>query len=513
MQNFSLIHFVFINCFRKDDWISVVGLEVHAQISSNTKLFSGSENKFAASVNQNVSLFDSAIPGTLPVLNKYCVESALRTAIALNCKINNISMFDRKHYFYADLPAGYQITQQRKAIANHGKITFPVYVPGVVKKPYEKTVRLFQLQLEQDSGKSLHDTEAKRSLVDLNRAGIPLMELVFEPDLSDGEEAASLVKELIITLKRLGSCNCRMEEGALRVDANISIHRAGEPLGVRTEIKNIGSVRNVAQAIAYEIERQKCVKTNGGEIINETRSWNALTRKTITMRDKEVQQDYRFMPEPNLPPLHIDMEEDDIDRGILKYNKLKTTIPELPSKTREILVNEIGLSKEIAIILVNEPFLLNYFNDIIKMQKSVPPKIIANFLINELMAACNKININIEICKIKVGQLSNILALLHNGFINLTTVKIILDDLNEDPNQDVMNIIKNKDLQQISDAKEIEKICVDAIGANKKAVEQFKNGKAKAIFAIAGHISKVTNQKANMNLVMKKLEELLKQNK
>lgn len=287
----------------------------------------------------------------LKVLNKKCVEAGVKTALALSCKINEVSSFDRKHYFYADSPAGYQITQQRAALANNGSLSFPVFVPGVTKKPYYKTTRLHQLQLEQDSGKSLHDEEAGRSLIDLNRAGVPLMELVFEPDLTDGEEAAALVKELILILSRLETCSCKMEEGALRVDANISIHKENEPLGTRTEVKNIGSVRGVAQAIAFEIERQIAVKDKGDIIINETRQWDATSKTTIVMRDKEIVQDYRFMPEPNLPPLFLNLTDNESET-LVNVIKIQNSIPVLPQQLRESLMNDKQLAQETAIILV-----------------------------------------------------------------------------------------------------------------------------------------------------------------
>ncbi|XP_045522791.1 glutamyl-tRNA(Gln) amidotransferase subunit B, mitochondrial isoform X6 [Pieris brassicae] len=274
-------------------WQSVVGLEVHAQLNTESKLFSGAQNTFGGLVNNCVSLFDAAIPGTLPVLNRKCVELGVLAALAFSCRVNEVSTFDRKHYFYADLPAGYQITQQRAPLANDGVINFQVYTPGVHKKPYNKSSMIKQIQLEQDSGKSLHDIELKQSLVDLNRAGAPLIEIVFEPDLEDGEEAAALVKELVLIVQRLGVCSGRMEEGALRVDANVSIRREGDPLSTRTEIKNIGSVRGVASAVRYEIDRQQSVLENGGNIINETRMWDAAAKVTVPMRDKEVVQDYR----------------------------------------------------------------------------------------------------------------------------------------------------------------------------------------------------------------------------
>lgn len=257
-------------------------------------------------------------------------------------------------FIWTVLQAGYQITQQRAALANNGQMTFPVIVPG--KKIYHKTVQLLQLQLEQDSGKSLHDEELKRSLVDLNRAGLPLMELVFAPDLETGEEAASLLKELILILRRLQTCSCKMEEGALRVDANISIHQEGEPFGVRTEVKNIGSVRSIAQAVTYEIQRQLEVVSQGGEVTNETRSWDAEKRCTVAMRDKEVLQDYRFMPEPNLPPLRLNMLDEEASEedtfSLVSVTAVAKEIPELPEETRKLLVDEYKLNQEVAIILV-----------------------------------------------------------------------------------------------------------------------------------------------------------------
>lgn len=314
-------------------------------------MFSGSATEFGLPVNSAVSFFDASTPGTLPVLNRECVASGMKTALALNCLVNPVSMFDRKHYFYADMPNGYQITQQRQPLAKDGRLDLLILGPNT-KKPYRKSVRLIQLQLEQDSGKSLHDEYAGQSLVDLNRAGVPLMELVFAPDLSDGEEAAALVKELILILTRLGTCSCRMEEGALRVDANVSVNREGEELGTRTEIKNIGSVRAVANAISHEIQRQIRIKEEGGQIHNETRAWNANTRETVSMRDKEVLQDYRFMPEPNLPPLHVNTNEEETRTDMINVRDVRMEIPELPEETRQKLCEQFGLALEAAVVLV-----------------------------------------------------------------------------------------------------------------------------------------------------------------
>ncbi|KAJ8868025.1 hypothetical protein PR048_031834 [Dryococelus australis] len=354
----------------RSKWHSVVGLEIHAQIMSSSKLFSGASVQFGSPVNQCVSLFDAAIPGTLPVLNRRCVEAGVLTALALSCRVNPVSRFDRKHYFYADLPAGYQITQQRAPLATGGQLQFQVYVPGAHSKPYTKMCGIHQLQLEQDSGKSLHDDEAARTLIDLNRAGVPLMEIVFEPDLADGEEAAALVRELVIILQRLGTCSCKMDEGALRVDANVSVHHPGDPLGVRTEIKNIGSVRAVAHAVQFEIERQVSVLDAGGNVINETRLWDAVYNQTLPMRDKEVVQDYRFMPEPNLPPLKVELNTvGSPDSDILSVPALRAELPELPADTRRRLCEQYQLSPETAIILVcHHNFSFNFVTSFLSPQ-------------------------------------------------------------------------------------------------------------------------------------------------
>ncbi|XP_055906774.1 glutamyl-tRNA(Gln) amidotransferase subunit B, mitochondrial [Eupeodes corollae] len=490
-------------------WKSVVGLEVHAQISSNSKLFSGSSTSFTEPLNSAVSVFDASIPGTLPVLNRRCVEAGIKTALALNCRVNPVSMFDRKHYFYADLPTGYQITQQRAALANEGEINFPVLVPGK-SKPYRKTVRLHQLQLEQDSGKSLHDDSLKRSLVDLNRAGVPLMELVFEPDLETGEEAASLIKELILIFKTLGTCSCKMEEGALRVDANISIHEAGTPYGVRTEVKNIGSVRSIAQAISYEVNRQIEIKNSGGVISNETRSWDAESKRTVAMRDKEVLQDYRFMPEPNLPPLRVDVKGNLNRPEIVSVPKIGEEIPDLPEAIRQNLVNKFNLGQDPAIILVNETVLLDFFMSVLNELPGIPTKLVANFLINDLLTICNKSNMDVEDCKVSANHLKDILRNLHEEEINLKSARILIEQLHETPELTVADIIAEKNLKQISDPVEIEKLCLQAIDKQPKAVENYKAGKTKAFFAIVGEVAKLSNQKANMSVVVKKLEELLK---
>ncbi|TKC50653.1 hypothetical protein EI555_010857 [Monodon monoceros] len=286
-------HSFILSCER--EWAAVVGLEIHAQIASNSKLFSGSQVDFAAPPNSLVSFFDASLPGTLPVLNRRCVEAAVMTGLALDCHINRRSLFDRKHYFYADLPAGYQITQQRLPIAVNGSLVYSVCVGKRQSQMVTKTAGVKQIQLEQDSGKSLHDSLRSQTLVDLNRAGVGLLEVVLEPDMSCGEEAAAAIRELQLILQALGTSQANMAEGQLRVDANISVHNPGEPLGVRTEVKNLNSARFLAKAIDYEIQRQINELENGGKILNETRSFDYKLGCTVPMRDKEGKQDYRWL--------------------------------------------------------------------------------------------------------------------------------------------------------------------------------------------------------------------------
>ncbi|XP_026762969.2 glutamyl-tRNA(Gln) amidotransferase subunit B, mitochondrial [Galleria mellonella] len=492
-------------------WQSVVGLEVHAQLNTESKLFSGAENTFGGLVNNCVSLFDAAIPGTLPVLNRKCVELGVKTALALSCRVNEVSTFDRKHYFYADLPAGYQITQQRAPLASDGVINFQVFTPGVHKKPYKKSSKIKQIQLEQDSGKSLHDDELKRSLVDLNRAGVPLIELVFEPDLEDGEEAAALVKELILIVQRLEACTGRMEEGALRVDANVSLRRIGQPLSTRTEIKNIGSIRGVAGAIRHEIDRQRSILESGGTILNETRSWDATNKVTVAMRDKEVVQDYRYMPEPNLPPLRVNLKTKNDTQDVISVPLIQDQIPELPEDTRKRLVQEFQLRPEAAIQLVNEPILLEYFLEISANKERNPTKV-ANLLLNDLLTALNQNKVNIDHCPVTSKQLIELSDLLLQKKINLDMCRQILDELVHNADEDISpsRLLKEKGWSMITDEAELTKLCIEVLENNPKLVKQYKEGKKKVYRALLGIVVKSSENKIDMAAVSKIMDDLLK---
>ncbi|KAF6093902.1 glutamyl-tRNA amidotransferase subunit B [Phyllostomus discolor] len=381
------------------EWAAVVGLEVHAQISSNSKLFSGSQVHFVAPPNSLVSFFDASLPGTLPVLNRRCVEAAVMTGLALNCRINKKSLFDRKHYFYADLPAGYQITQQRLPIAVNGSLAYSICVGAKRSQVINKTVRIKQIQLEQDSGKSLHDDLRSQTLIDLNRAGVGLLEVVLEPDMSCGEEAATAVRELQLILQALGTSQANMAEGQLRVDANISVHRPGEPLGVRTEVKNLNSARFLARAIDYEIQRQIRELENGGEILNETRSFDFKLGCTVPMRDKEGKQDYRFIPEPNLPPLLL-YDSESLPAGadpqqVVNIDQIREQLPELPSVTREKLVQQYGMLPEQSLTLLNEVGLLEFFQNVIKETRAEPKKV-TSWVLNTFLGFLKQQNLAVS---------------------------------------------------------------------------------------------------------------------
>ncbi|XP_012279352.1 glutamyl-tRNA(Gln) amidotransferase subunit B, mitochondrial [Orussus abietinus] len=491
-------------------WNSVVGLEIHAQILSQSKLFSGAETSFLSPVNTNVALFDCAIPGTLPVLNKRCVEAGVITALALSCKLNHTSTFDRKHYFYADLPAGYQITQQRQPLAQDGTFSFFVYTPGVHKKPYRKSSKLKQLQLEQDSGKSLHDEDAKISLIDLNRAGIPLMELVFEPDLSDGEEAAALVKELALILQTLGTCSSKMEEGALRVDANVSVNKLDEPLGVRTEIKNIGSARAVATAVQFEIKRQISELEKGHEIVNETRSWDAVHNITVSMRDKEEKQDYRFMPEPNLPPLRLHFgKKEENNLNLIDVNLLRTQIPELPEQTRTRLIEQYGLTFEKANILTNNTVLLQMFHDILNEKNTRDPMVVTNILLNEMLTVVNKNNMELESCVLTHRHIGEAIDLLHERIINNLIMRKIFKELVSRPNCSTMQIVEENNWFQITDKVELKQLCQEVLDGNPDIVKKYKKGKIKVFGALIGQVGKRTDFRADLSSAEKILKEML----
>nr|XP_033481109.1 glutamyl-tRNA(Gln) amidotransferase subunit B, mitochondrial [Epinephelus lanceolatus] len=491
--------------------VGVVGLEVHAQINSNTKLFSGSPARFSAPPNSLVSHFDASLPGTLPVLNKRCVEAAVMTGLALDCTINKKSLFDRKHYFYADLPAGYQITQQRRPIAVDGTLTYSLLGGKKRSQVMRKTVSIKQIQLEQDSGKSLHDDLRSQTLIDLNRAGVGLMELVMEPDMSCGEEAAAAVRELQLILQALGTCQGNMSEGQLRVDANVSVHKPGEPLGIRTEVKNINSIRYLARAIDYEIQRQIGVLQRGGTVQNETRAYDSKSGETIPMRDKEGLQDYRFMPEPNLPPLIVYEDNASLPTGIdacqaVVVQKIREGLPELPSVKRDRLVQMYGILPEHSFTLVNEDGLMEYFEAVLKVTKKEPRKVIG-WVTNELVGHLKQQDMSVSHSPISPSALAELLELQETGHISSTVAKQVFQEMWRSSGKTAPQIIQEKDLGLVSDTAQLQSICQKVVDSHPDEVHAIRNGNKKVLNKLIGLVQKETKGRADPVLVRAILEE------
>ncbi|KAM3864790.1 glutamyl-tRNA(Gln) amidotransferase subunit B, mitochondrial [Diretmus argenteus] len=491
--------------------VGVVGLEIHAQIHSNTKLFSGSQVGFSAPPNSLVSFFDASLPGTLPVLNRQCVEAAVVTALALNCTINSKSLFDRKHYFYADLPAGYQITQQRRPIAVDGTLTYSHLGGGKKSQVLSKTVRIKQIQLEQDSGKSLHDELRSQTLIDLNRAGVGLMELVMEPDMSCGEEAAAAVRELQLILQALGTCQGNMSEGQLRVDANVSVHRPGEPLGIRTEVKNINSARYLARAIDHEIQRQIGVLEKGGTVQNETRAYDSKSGQTIPMREKEGLQDYRFMPEPNLPPLMIYEDNTSLPAGIeacqaVVVERLREGLPELPSVKRDRLVHTYAILPEHSFTLVNEEGLMDYFEAVVKETKREPRNVIG-WVTNELLGHLKQQDLSVSQSPVSPSALAELLELQETGHISSSVAKQVFQEMWSSSGKTALQIVQEQDLGLVNDTTELHNVCQRVVDSHPEQVQAIRNGNKKVLNKLMGLVQKETKGRADPVLLRAILEE------
>uniref|UniRef100_V9KML7 Glutamyl-tRNA(Gln) amidotransferase subunit B, mitochondrial n=1 Tax=Callorhinchus milii TaxID=7868 RepID=V9KML7_CALMI len=496
----------------KSSWVGVVGLEVHAQICSNSKLFSGSLVQFSAPPNSLVSFLDASLPGTLPVLNKRCVEGAVMTGLALNCTINKRSLFDRKHYFYADLPAGYQITQQRCPVAVNGMLTYSLCTGKNRNQTTLKSVRIKQIQLEQDSGKSLHDDARFQTLIDLNRAGVGLIEIVMEPDMTCGEEAAAAVRELQLILQQLGTCRGNMAEGQLRVDANISVHQPGEPYGVRAEVKNINSARFLARAIDYEIQRQIEVLENGEIILNETRAFDYKSGRTIPMRDKEGKQDYRFMPEPNLPPLIIydnkTLPSNVNHQQVVNIDQIREQMPELPSVKRTRLVEKYNILTEHSITLMSEDGLMEFFETVAENTLANPRKVIG-WIINEFLGFLKQNNLTVRQSPFKPLALSELLDLLEKGVVSSSAAKQVFTEMCKKEGKSASQIVKEKELGLLQDQAKLEQICQSIIENHPKEVSEIHKGNWKVLNKLIGQVQKATHRRAAPNLVKAILEKKL----
>ena len=472
-------------------WEVVIGLEVHAQVTSNAKLFSSSSTKFGSDPNSQVSLVDAAMPGMLPVINKYCVEQAVKTGLGLKAKINNFSKFDRKNYFYADLPQGYQISQFKFPIVGEGEI--------VLDMPYgTKVVGIERLHLEQDAGKSLHDQDPQNSFVDLNRSGVALMEIVGKPDLRSPEEVAQYVKKLRSIMRYLNTCDGNMDEGSLRADVNVSVRKAGTTeLGTRCEIKNVNSIKFMQQAIEYEAKRQVEIIEEGGKIDQETRLFDTKKIETRTMRSKEDAHDYRYFPDPDLLPLILDQEF---------VNKIKDSLPELPDEKKARLMNDFGLSIYDASIVISDQDISEYYEEVAKYSDY---KLAANWMIVELFGVLNKEGKEIKDSPVSAKNLSKLINLIKDNTISGKIAKTVFEEMVKN-DQDPDKIVEDKGLKQQSDPKELEKIIETIVKNNQDKVEQYKSGKDKLFGFFVGQAMKETEGKGNPKLINDILKEKLK---
>ncbi|MCC7305646.1 MAG: Asp-tRNA(Asn)/Glu-tRNA(Gln) amidotransferase subunit GatB [Alphaproteobacteria bacterium] len=460
------------------EWEVVIGMEVHAQVIAKSKLFSGASAEFGGAPNDHVSLVDAAMPGMLPVLNEYCVEQAVRTGLGLNAAINKTSVFERKNYFYADLPQGYQISQYLHPIVGKGEIEIDLPDGSV------KTIGITRLHLEQDAGKSLHDQHPTKSYVDLNRSGCALMEIVSEPDIRSPDEAAAYLSKLRMILRYLGTCDGNMEEGSMRADVNISVRKAGAPLGTRCEIKNVNSVKAVQQAIEYEAARQVEIIEGGGRIDQETRLWNPDKGVTKSMRSKEEAHDYRYFPDPDLLPLHV---ADDWIKSI------KETLPELPDQKKHRFMKDFSLSAYDASVLIAEKIRADYFEIIAKGRDA---KLAANWTINELLGVLTKNGKTLAESPIKAEQLGSLIDLITDNTISGKIAKDVFAIMYE-TGKDPGSIVEEKGLKQVTDTGAIEKIVDEVIAENPDNVAAYRSGKDKLVGFFVGQVMKKTGGKAN----------------
>ena len=475
----------------KGKWEVVIGLEVHAQVSSNSKLFSGSSTKFGAEPNTQVSLVVSAFPGMLPVINEFCVHQAIKTGLGLNAKINSYSVFDRKNYFYADLPQGYQISQYKNPIVGEGKITLDL--PNGTK-----IIGIERLHLEQDAGKSIHDLDPSNTYVDLNRSGVALMEIVSKPDLSSPDEVNAYIKKLRSIMRYLGTCDGNMQEGSLRADVNVSVRKEGnKELGTRCEIKNVNSIKFMQMAIIYEAQRQVELLEAGKSIDQETRLFDTKKNETRSMRSKEDAHDYRYFPDPDLLPLNLNKE---------LIENIKKNLPELPDQKKERFINDYSLTAYEANVLVSEKEISDYFEEVVKTSDI---KLAKNWIMGDFFASLNEKNISISESPVTAKKMAQLIDSISSGTISGRTAKEVFEimkETGEEPNK----IIENKGLQQKSDPKELEGIIDKVISENKNKVEQYKSGKDKLFGFFVGQVMKVSGGKANPQLVNDILKKKLK---
>ncbi len=471
-------------------WEVVIGLEVHAQVISNAKLFSGAATTFGAEPNTQVSFVDAAFPGMLPVINRECVAQAVRTGLGLNAHINVVSRFDRKNYFYADLPAGYQISQYQHPIVGEGVIEIEL-ADGETKR-----IGITRLHLEQDAGKSLHDQHPTKSYIDLNRSGVALMEIVSEPDLRSPEEAGAYLRKLRTVMRYLGTCDGNMEEGSMRADVNVSVRKHGEPFRTRCEVKNVNSVRFVMLAIEAEAKRQVQVWEGGGAVDQETRLYDVARGTTRSMRSKEDAHDYRYFPDPDLLPLVLD--EDWIA-------ELKSHLPELPDAKKARFIREYGVPIYDAGVLVAEQATANFYETVAKGRDA---RLAANWVMGDFFAALNRTGKTIETSPVSAGSLGQLIDLVSDSTINGRIAKEVFEAM-VDTGKDPGTIVAEKGLRQVTDTGAIDTVVDRVLAANADKVEEYHSGKDKLFGFFVGQVMKAMAGKGNPALVNEALKKRL----
>ena len=475
----------------KGEYEVVIGLEVHAQVLSDAKLFSSSATKFGSEPNSQVSLVDAAMPGMLPVINKFCVEQAVKTGLGLNAKINTFSKFDRKNYFYADLPQGYQISQFKHPIVGEGKV--------ILDMPYgTKEIGIERLHLEQDAGKSIHDQDPKNSFVDLNRSGIALMEIVSKPDLRSPGEVGEYIKKLRSIMRYLNTCDGNMEQGSLRADVNVSVRKKGsKEFGTRCEIKNVNSIKFMQQAIDYEARRQIELIEEGNEVDQETRLFDTKKQETRSMRSKEDAHDYRYFPDPDLLPLRLeDSYIEDLKKGL----------PELPDHKKQRLISEFKLSNYEASVIISDQAVSTYYEEV---AKNSDYKLAATWLMGELFATLNKEGKDITESPVSAVNLAKMINLIKDGTISGKIAKTVFEEMIKNDG-DPSKIVEDKGLKQTSDPKEIENIVDKVLETNQDKVQQYKSGKDKLFGFFVGQVMKEMKGKGNPQMINDILKNKLK---
>ncbi len=473
------------------EWEVVIGLEIHAQVLSESKLFSGASTKFGGGPNTHVSLVDAAMPGMLPVLNKHCIAQAVKTGLGLNAVINKISAFDRKNYFYADLPQGYQISQFYHPIVGEG------YLEIDLDEENTKVINIERIHLEQDAGKSIHDQSPTDSFIDLNRSGIALMEIVTKPDMRSAQEAAEFVKKLRNIVRYLGTCDGDMEKGSMRCDANVSVRKLGEDLGTRCEIKNLNSTKNLIKAVDYEVERQIEILESGGKIEQQTRLFDVNLSETRSMRSKEDAFDYRYFPDPDL--LRVEISDEYIDA-------IKAKLPELPDHKKKRYVSEFSLSNYDAGILSMDKDTAQFFEEVVSKMKN--KKLAANWILVELFGRLNKASLKLADSKISSKDMSDLLGLIEDDTISGKIAKDVLDIMFE-TGKSANDVVAEQGLKQITNTFAIEDMIKDVLSNNGDKVEQYKAGKDKLFGFFVGQVMKQSGGKVNPKIVNEILKKHL----